>query len=73
MSESLESNKSDREKGNYYIPPERLQGPQNKVGSLPKDCIGWLLVQMVFILYGWSWYKWCDDLRPHCGNLSVLN
>ena len=40
MSESLESNKSDREKGNYYIPPERLRGPQNKVGSLPKDCIG---------------------------------
>ena len=62
-------------KGKYHVPLYRLRAPLRIKwdSSLTKDCFGWWVVQMVFILFGCSWHKWCDDLRPHCGNLSVLN
>ena len=74
MSESLKSNPNDREKGKYHVPLYRLRArlrikwdPSQKIALVVGGANG------VHSVYSWSWYKWCDDLRPHCGNLSVLN
>ena len=43
-------------------------------GDIAHVCLDSVFVWIFIRLFvGWVWDKWCDDLRPQCGNLSVLD